>query len=248
MVGAGRIAVCLVLGVVTTLAVAWAFSVSMTVPVPGGTDVMAEGFQVHPSADKWYWCQVKVRPGLTVVVWELAKKRPHPDNVPDVAIHPPTVDVRVLDPATQKWNVRVRKAPLPIDPRAVPAWARAVHLDPQLSGLTMASARGWPLRALWYEATYLSRGQDVSGGARLSASLQWIGPGEVLPCRPIAAGFAADSVLYAALWSALLFVPGRIGRVVRRLRGRCPRCAYELAHLGHERCPECGFERRAARK
>ncbi len=61
-----------------------------------------------------------------------------------------------------------------------------------------------------------------------------------LPYAPIWPGFAINTIFYAAiLW--LPFGPFQLRRYVRRKRGRCIKCGYDLrGHSGGEVCPECG--------
>lgn len=56
-------------------------------------------------------------------------------------------------------------------------------------------------------------------------------------------GFIANSIVYAVL--AFLFINGLLfaHRRSRRLRGRCPRCAYDLRAEFANGCPECGWNR-----
>ena len=63
-----------------------------------------------------------------------------------------------------------------------------------------------------------------------------------LPVRPIPRGLIFDSLLFALAWSALLFAPRAIRTRLRLRRGRglCPACGYDLAGNTTGICPECG--------
>ncbi len=66
-----------------------------------------------------------------------------------------------------------------------------------------------------------------------------VGSDKTLPVRPVWTGFAVNTIFYAALlW--LPFAPFTLRRLIRRRRGLCPACAYDLRHGEHEACPECG--------
>ncbi len=132
-----------------------------------------------------------------------------------------------------------------IDPQAIPPWGRS-SLDRMPSRdtttLSGASARGWPRPAVWYEVAIAGGSRTNLGGIDVPAKFgPWLGPGHVLPCRLLPAGFAVDTVLYGAAWFGLLFVPGYAARARRKHRGLCPDCAYDLSHAEHRRCPECGW-------
>ena len=66
----------------------------------------------------------------------------------------------------------------------------------------------------------------------------------VFPFHPIWPGFAVNTIFYAAiLW--VPFAPFVLRRHIRRKRGRCPQCAYDLRSDLTSGCPECGWRREA---
>jgi hypothetical protein len=63
----------------------------------------------------------------------------------------------------------------------------------------------------------------------------------VLPLRPIWSGLLANTLCWALAWIlAWRLTSTAIGRL-RRKKGHCPRCAYDLTGA-RERCPECGWQ------
>jgi len=58
----------------------------------------------------------------------------------------------------------------------------------------------------------------------------------VLPLRPAWRGFTVNTAFYAGL----LWLPLVARRMIRRKRGLCVTCAYDLRGAEHEACPECG--------
>ncbi len=66
-------------------------------------------------------------------------------------------------------------------------------------------------------------------------------PSNVLPARPIWPAFAINTLFDAALLWLLIPGPFALRRLIRRRRGLCPACAYDLRHAEHEACPECGL-------
>ncbi len=64
--------------------------------------------------------------------------------------------------------------------------------------------------------------------------------GTEVPVRPIWTGFAINSLLYATAVCLLAMIPPRIRRHLRRRAGRCPNCNYDLRATTTGACPECG--------
>ena len=57
----------------------------------------------------------------------------------------------------------------------------------------------------------------------------------MLPLAIIVPGFAANTLFYAA--------PFATRRLIRRKRGHCIKCGYDIRHADHDACPECGAAR-----
>ena len=121
----------------------------------------------------------------------------------------------------------------------------------------VGEARGWPcraLRALWeVDLRDGANTQQVVSGIDL-ISLPWRTPvgttlPRILPLRPIWPGFAINTIFYAALlwglWLVFCVGPGFVRRRIRRGRGQCLHCGYDLRGQPPEagasgKCPECG--------
>ncbi len=69
---------------------------------------------------------------------------------------------------------------------------------------------------------------------------------KVIPLRPLWLGFAVNSVFYAAILWPLICGPFVLRRHIRRKRGLCITCGYDVRHADHDACPECGWRREAA--
>lgn len=129
--------------------------------------------------------------------------------------------------------------------------------DPMVIGNSWeADARGWPLLSLWscmggglatgdmssWPDAYPEISQtSLPPSGKIDTALQnSVGETVTLPLYPIWPGFAINTVFYAAICWLLWMTPFTARRMIRRRRGRCPNCGYDLAHAEHEQCPECG--------
>lgn len=68
-------------------------------------------------------------------------------------------------------------------------------------------------------------------------------PFRVLPYKPIWSGLLLNTLVYVLLWLGFSHLMRGTLRARRRHRGRCPRCAHDLAHDYRAGCPECGWRR-----
>lgn len=116
------------------------------------------------------------------------------------------------------------------------------------AGVRVEDARGWPFLALWCsldEAAIqgVGGGDPAPGGIRLSRPGPKATPGHfrALPMRPIWSGLARNTAVYAGAWLAVLLVLRLGQRILRRIRGRCLACGYDVRGLAC--CPECGRPR-----
>ena len=62
----------------------------------------------------------------------------------------------------------------------------------------------------------------------------------VLPLLPIWPRLAINTLLYAVSSWLVIGGPLTFRRWRRYRRGACIKCAYDLRHVDHEVCPECG--------
>ena len=89
---------------------------------------------------------------------------------------------------------------------------------------------GWPLLALTSEWP--------EHGGTTSTAIHY--GDEVLPMIPIWPGFVINTIFYAVVLGLLTLGPFTARRMIRRKRGRCIKCGYDLGHADHRACPECG--------
>ena len=68
----------------------------------------------------------------------------------------------------------------------------------------------------------------------------------LLPLAAIWPGFAINTIFYAAILWMLSLGPFAARRFIRRNRGHCIKCGYDLRGDFSAGCPECGWRREVA--
>ncbi len=69
---------------------------------------------------------------------------------------------------------------------------------------------------------------------------------DVYPVLPVLDGLLVNTFVFGLLWFGLLywrFVRDEVRRLAHRRQGRCPRCGYDLRGEFKEGCSECGWRR-----
>ncbi len=137
----------------------------------------------------------------------------------------------------------------------VPAWAPFVAPDDEpptkASHAWLTSSRGWPMCSV-AGALHLTNRRGPRGlvtdidmfwaisldeGRVANPRSHW--KLRLLPFRPSAAGFAVNTLFYAAVLWLLIPGPFVLRRVVRRRRGLCVKCGYPVGET--DVCSECGM-------
>jgi hypothetical protein len=98
------------------------------------------------------------------------------------------------------------------------------YTSPSTSTFPSEGAQGWPFRALSQESSYRTRNL-------------------ALAFTPLWRGFVIDTLFYGAVWLGVFFGFASAKRAIRRKRGRCPRCGYDLRGDLATGCSECGWGR-----
>jgi hypothetical protein len=226
---------CVLLGLVTTVAVAWGCGAWLS--PRGGTLQALPQASENPTVD-WHYA-VTGRPGAA--------------RVHVVAVQ---VEGREYEGPFPSVPTRV--------PEGVPVWAKGWPAASTGSVVGHSDlprtqdARGWPWLSMWsqyivysddpIETVQASGGviryrADPYRGVVLSVRS---GPGppetRILPLGVIWPGFLASALFYALLWLGVITAP-RLARsargALRRRRGLCPRCAYPVG--ASIVCTECGL-------
>lgn len=107
---------------------------------------------------------------------------------------------------------------------------------------------GWPLRCAWGAAWVRLNGSNSDLGvgiARLNIPPSLGSLTEVdhlsIPYRPLWSGLVVDLAAHTAFWSIPLLGVPAFRRHLRRRRGHCPTCNYDLrGGVASGPCPECG--------
>ncbi len=93
-------------------------------------------------------------------------------------------------------------------------------------------------------AIFLLAGAVVNVGVAWGLAL-WLPRPPSLPFGIYREGFGPRFATNTFFWAAVLWllIPGpfALRRLIRRRRGLCAACGYDLRHAEHEACPECGL-------
>jgi hypothetical protein len=205
-----RILVCLILGAITTVAVAWGIVTKESIRSLRGRPLESQ-YDLQPQQ---LACNGFAHPFFDhILVW--------PDDSPRSGDLPP---------------IRFRKPLQTLSCRNLKG-----HFG-------LASLYGWPCRALFHAQWGTIGWTEVDQAGLLNlnankeetdtASNRWLFP--VLPLWP---GFAIDTLFFAAIWFGVFFGFASGKRAIRRKRGRCLRCGYDLRGDLAAGCSECGSGR-----
>jgi hypothetical protein len=86
-----------------------------------------------------------------------------------------------------------------------------------------------PTARVWRNGYVIERGSTVQPFTAI-----------VLPLGPVWKGLIINTLLFSAAWFALFAVISKVRALLRRCRGCCARCGYDLRGSNGDRCSECG--------
>lgn len=195
---------------------------------------------------------------------------PVPTSAPGVETPAKVFVAMGVAPGTERWDVAYYKADQLPDTATsrgdlqIPTWVRRIVVpwefnaawrgDDLHSGMIIA--RGWPSVTLWSGTRLRSNNTMFDNGAfYFEGSIRHYGPRRSLvlypsaaafdvpfPLRPIWTPFLISSTLLAIPFYVMFAAPGALRRWSLRRRQRCIRCAYDRQGLTHATpCPECGL-------
>lgn len=220
-----RALVSIILGVMTTVGVAWGLAMLQTWGDPiGGQEVMApQGSDLKTVDVQQVW--------QSGVVMRNVMAGSEPDEGGGNLMLPWTAGIRVglkREEVDMSWGLA----------------RRALVKGEQVFG--GEEARGWPCVALYSMSMRLTDPPSRRGGVRVRKDPQGLDD-RFLPLVPIWRGFAIDSTLYGSAWMVVLTVPGVLRGAIRKRRGRCPQCGYDLKRDFDAGCSECGWRKAEVR-
>lgn len=233
----------LLLGAITTIAVAWALAAWL--PQKNWEKTMIGSPRDFTDGRNYVLFLSEYR---TIGAVRRSWARDYPG---DTVWHP---FILAIDNASNAFESDRSGAPLRGPHWGIAESVRDNALD--FSGDGMEHATGWPVLAAWYclSEEYLPGRHKLEGGVDLKSGLDAGGflsdasSYRALPLHPIWPGLLIDTAFYAALWLLPLGALRTARRAYRRSRNHCPNCAYDLTGIGpsHSRltCPECGSSHR----
>ena len=230
-----RIAVCLILGAITTVAVAWGSSLTADATQP--PNLARLGHQATRPPHDFWWV-----------------------NRHDWHTWTSLYSVRRF----RASGMGISESHQSSAASLLPTWSNLGEPNQAYFYFDASSERedrynfgfGWPTRAFWCEYARTSNDAFVPMGlavireAHIDPNTLWEFP-VGFPLRPIWPGFVIDTLFYAAIWFGVFFGFASAKRFIRIKRGRCPRCGYDLRGQrlatsqeppanSQIRCPECG--------
>jgi hypothetical protein len=217
-----RIVICLLLGVITTVAVAWGLAIVRWPRFPETPTY--HGDAVNDTTEARTETVVFERFGSTFAMVARLEAS-SPDQI--AAWHESVRTRGAIDTHLPYWAERIRTFQV-----------GAVGNPPVRRGMREMWATGWPWRALYLEATDVGNtgyppmtftGFFLIGDHPFldRAADPWSGPNE-LPLLPIIPGFLCNTLFYAATFGVLFLSAGSLKRWNRTRRGLCPKCAHDL--------------------
>lgn len=264
-----RCLLCVILGLVTSIVVAWGAVVHVKLR-PQGVSNMQTGVAVVDGVIRRVYRHRRF--GQAVERWQLvdtASLTFGADYWPEVAREIETVGGAAYD--EEVWAMAATTSPptpMPtiigrLDDLAAEGPPMPVHNIADVRTSFTLNDAGWPMPALRSTARFDSFASQVGSpgmppgmGSRYEVrhalAIPWSGGGQSagnappdplnLPWKPLP-GFAINTIFFAVLWGLALYAPGATRRAMRRALGLSTACGYALKGQPEPGCPECGHGR-----
>lgn len=261
-----RCLLCAILGLVTTVLVAWGAAVHVKLR-PQGVSHMRTGVAVVDGVIQRVYRQGRF--GQAVERWELkdtANLTFGTDSWPQAAQEIEAIGGAAYDEAI--WAMAAESTPPTPMPTITGRLDGLAAQGPPIPVPDIADVRtsltlfdfGWPAPALrfsrWHDSFASQAGSPGSppgmasrNRVRHALAIPWPRGGRSarntasdplnLPWKPLP-GLAINTTFYALIWGMILYAPGATRRAMRRALNRCTACGYALKGQPGPGCPECG--------
>ena len=217
-----KLVVFLLLGAIVNVAVAWGCALSLSLRSQASGRSGSNGLEIWvgvlpENKETWGMVWTIHRPGAYkfLVEWGSSRGSSYGET-------PPKWVLRIMDEHT---------------------------LDPRSGNDLVVDARGWPFPGLYSLADFdnfqVTRGLSLPSNDDSSSRWTLTEGSFALPIDPIWPGFAINTIFYAATLWLLTLGSFAARRMIRRKRGHCIRCGYDLRANYSAGCPECGWRREA---
>jgi hypothetical protein len=212
-----RILLCLALGLVTTVAIAW--TCAAIVPVSDRPPLERQYVDTD-GAMVWELIQTALgRSRINYIRGPYAQFGAYDDEFPGLVV--PFLDAMSILRPDDAGSEERAGWPFP----ALTCRSNDLALKSSMMSFTIRM-----------EETKVTRGIPLKESA---ANEPW----RALPYQPIWIGLLLDVAIFGCAWMTILYFPRPIRARLRQLRGECPVCGYDLRGELKAGCPECGWRR-----
>lgn len=216
-----RLAIYGLLGVLTTIVIAWSFALQTSVRgAPRfalGNGTSSFGYNSPENGVVWLLGR-NISTGT--IEQNIGRALPGDDNIAEVRVD------RILQRHEIPWwsIMRQRSAPEQLPQRCI------------------EQGFGWPLVCLIQRHQLDTSTSRMQSTTALDIPREWqrFGRARHLPLQPLWPAFIASSALYGWLWFSVIAFPALVNRRIRTFRGCCANCGYSRRAAASDRCPECG--------
>ncbi len=209
---------CLFLGAATSFVIAWSIAVYVQYRYQTRGDRVTDGYMTYYSEE---WRSREQVDFHGVVVWTIYRFGAAQTGF-EVQNNNEWLG-KLTAPALKPWSMRRILGP---------EYAQSGWLYFEDTGY------GWPMISMWHIwADFTPNGRTQMFPDSIQVG-RWN-----LPNRVAWNGFFVDTAFYATIWFALPRSFTQTRRAVRKRRGLCMRCGYDLRGDSSAGCPECGWQR-----
>ena len=204
----------LLLGVITTVAVAWIFAALIELDYVDPADVDYYLVRAGESDHGWFVIEIPL-PGGSIAT----------------AVPMGFLDEAMFGGMADEYEIR-----------APSYWIADFFVEANKDQLFSRISFGWPLSAL-YAGFHAPVEAAPLGIEDLPGIIDWDAPGLgqlYLPYYPAWPGFTINTACWASVWWVVFLLLSVTRRRIRKARGQCLHCGYSLRNLASPRCPECG--------